>query len=151
MTVHPVVMEKWERYSWLDEDEEDRGDFYGDYDDLVETHCTIVLKADVGSYQGESYALVTDDSGRWGWTSYSWGSCSGCDWLQGCSTKEEVEEIRVAIGQAIKWFDSSQECLDHFLTRNWDDDYGFNPEYGEPEAREWVQDCIKFLRLKHGA
>lgn len=124
------------------------GDLKIDGDSMGYTNSVVKLNQGIswvttesGSYQGEWYALGhgVNDTGTDGWWfhSGSYGSCSGCDWLQGISTEEEVVEFLKEmqkinfIGKDIKeamayietmiaqedWNDSRKEALNELIIK----------------------------------
>lgn len=85
------------------------------------------IHVDVGSYQGDIYSLGVDSEGNWYYKNNSYGSCSGCDWLQGISSVEDAME-----------FYRSQESLDElgkdiekvqdYITKEMKNNYDFEQE-----------------------
>jgi hypothetical protein len=62
---------------------------------------------EIGSYQGNLISLGIDKNGEWYYKMNSYGSCSGCDWVQSINTETE----------AIDFF-KKQESLDHIYKNN---------------------------------
>lgn len=65
--------------------------------------------ADLGYYQGDYVALVTEDIGygsgdRWGFLVIGYGSCSGCDELDAADTVEDMLKIATDMVERIRWF-----------------------------------------------
>lgn len=60
--------------------------YFWDYKPIVNSFGKIIIQVNDGDYQEDSYILLEDD-GRYGYLSFGWGSCSGCDALQACSWK----------------------------------------------------------------
>ena len=76
------------------------------YFELIESMgLQILVDEDYGDYQGETLMLVRDkeDHQRHGIINFTWGSCSVCDQLQGCSTYEDLEEVRDGLYAIIDW------------------------------------------------
>lgn len=72
-----------------------------------------------GDYSGDSVILFRRPSdGAFGILEYGWGSCSGCDALQGCDTVEEVNDLRDSLFESIKWFDSATACLEYVKSKD---------------------------------
>jgi hypothetical protein len=112
------------------------GYFYGpcDYMPLLESFgYTILLKLDDQDYQGDS-RLIFQDGARFGVMIFGWGSCSGCDALQGCDNMEEIAQLRDELHDSIKWFDSAAECLTYFNTHDWVGDYSWHAD----ETKEFI-------------
>lgn len=74
------------------------------YRQIVETFGSIVVGTEWGSYQGDSLFLVrrADD---YGLLTFGWGSCSGCDALQACSSQADVDRVQHDLERGIRWFD----------------------------------------------
>jgi hypothetical protein len=53
----------------------------------------IWLYAEDGDYQGNLYAVGYDQKGKFYFIQGSFGSCSGCDWLQSIDTEEEAIKL----------------------------------------------------------
>lgn len=115
-------------YEWFD----------GDYGTLVDSmEVEVLVQEDFGSYQGDSMYLVAKD-GRFGILKFGWGSCSGCDALQGCSTTDQLTELRDELYQSIQWGDRA-ETLRYLREHDWKGDY-----LGD-EAQKFVPKAIDAL------
>jgi hypothetical protein len=84
----------------------------GSYDDLLRLFGNIVVQVDQDDYQGDSYVCLEKD-GRYGFLTYGWGSCSGCDALYGCNNFEDLESLIISFESDIKWFDTFNALLDY--------------------------------------
>lgn len=93
-------------------------EYWYDYQPMLEEFGNIILQCDEDNYQGDSY-LVYEQNGKYGYLTFGWGSCSGCDALQACLTIDEVQELIDTLYHKIKWFDSLNELKDYFKTKNW--------------------------------
>jgi hypothetical protein len=94
-----------------------------------------------GDYQGDSQVLLKDGD-RYGYLTYGWGSCSGCDALQSCQTVEEATELRDQLASAVLWFDSAVEMSDYLKNRDWKLQW-----LGEDRGREVIALAEKVLLL----
>lgn len=81
-----------------------------DYSPIVQSLGYVVVKVDDKDYQGDTRALL-ERNGKFGLLVFGWGSCSGCDALQGCGSYEEVDELIQKLNASITWFDTLQECV----------------------------------------
>lgn len=70
--------------------------------DNVEGEIVLHIKDD--DYQGDSFVLYKKDD-KFGYLTFGWGSCSGCDALQACNTYEEIQELMDSLYNSIQWFD----------------------------------------------
>lgn len=111
-----------------------------DYNPLIESFGEILLQVDDNDYHGDSRALLFKD-GSYGILIFGWGSCSGCDSLQACSTHEEIAELRDGLESSTKW-GSLNETLEYLLNHDWEGDYS----WGQPETREFVEKAIEVLK-----
>lgn len=92
---------------------------WGDYQPMIDSMgYEVVCQQDVGGYQGDTLAIVRDGE-RHGFLTFGWGSCSGCDALQSCSTLHEVHELRQEIHDQIVWKGSAQEMVEFLRDRDW--------------------------------
>lgn len=109
-------------------------EYWYDYQPMLEEFGNIILQCDEDNYQGDSY-LVYEQNGKYGYLTFGWGSCSGCDALQACLTIDEVQELIDTLYHKIKWFDSLNELKDYFKTKNWALCY----EWSIAEFREFLK------------
>lgn len=81
------------------------------YQELVDSmEYREMLAVHDDDYQGDSYYLLQDE-GRFGVLVFGWGSCSGCDALEGAESVAEVIELRDGLVSSIDWFDSRDELV----------------------------------------
>lgn len=95
------------------------------YSLVASTGVEVFDSEDDDDYQGDSFALVRDGD-RWGWLTFGWGSCSGCDALQAAEgDEEELSELREQLIVSIVWRDSVAEVIayatDADAVRHWSD------------------------------
>jgi len=119
------------------------------YEGLVSKFCaSIELNEPDDEYQGDSFLLLRDADGRLGYLKFGWGSCSGCDALQGCESFAELAELFDSLRDSVRWFESDDAAKAWFLAHDWKGDAGwgdgcrnfigalntrFNIEIAEPE------------------
>lgn len=111
-----------------------------DYSPILEALGNVVVRVDDDDYQGDSRVLYQDGD-RIGYLQFGWGSCSGCDALQACSTIDEVQDLMDSLQNRVKWFEDKTTALDWFRTHDWAGDYSYHQE----EQAEFVEKAIKFL------
>lgn len=113
----------------------------GNYNPILEDFgYDIVLKVDDNDYQGDSRILYQRGE-EYGLLIFGWGSCSGCDALQACSTLEELQELYDSLERHIIWKSSKKEMLEYFQTRDWELQYSWHQE----ETRKFVKEAIELL------
>ena len=111
------------------------------YDDLVQgTNAEIVIQVDDNDYQGDSRYLLRRGE-QYGFLNIGWGSCPGCDWLQGCNTLQELQELADSIESSIVWFDTVEAARDWCETHDWQGDYSWHCD----EQAQFVAECLKAL------
>ena len=78
-----------------------------DYDPIIQSFGADARQQQNGVDVGDldTRALLRKD-GRYGFLNFGWGSCSGCDGLQACSSYEDVEDLITSLKGDIKWFDT---------------------------------------------
>lgn len=89
-----------DRYSWYD------------YQPMLDEFGEILIQVDGEGYSGDSFLIYKNDN-KYGFLTFGWGSCSGCDALQACTTIDEVQELMDRLYNYITWFDSLQELKDY--------------------------------------
>lgn len=112
-----MPIENWKplTYSGGREDGGYGNGFNGGYSEIVESWgYAIAAKARLGDYQGDHLYLLRDND-QYGLLTVGYGSCSGCDALEGCDTHEEVENLRASMHSSIQW-KSADETRDYLLT-----------------------------------
>lgn len=94
-------------------------DFF-DYKDMINSwpYENLYLKY-VGDYQGD-VVLLLKNGDDYGFFTIGYGSCSGCDALEACNTREERVSLALDFKRNIKWRDKvnlinylKQENLEH--------------------------------------
>ena len=119
------------------------GDYFStecEYQPILNEIGTIVLQKDDEDYQGDSRVLYRDGD-RWGYLQFGWGSCSGCDALQGCESYEEIDKLIVFLVGTVRWFESAVEALAFFKEHDWAGDYSNSDE----NQAVFVADTIALL------
>jgi hypothetical protein len=97
---------------------------------LESRFCDVIATERTGSWQGDEYFIVkqaTDDWAddyRYGFSSASYGSCSGCDALQAAgSNGEALNDLADQTYRGIRWFDTVEELIEFLRTadpaNNW--------------------------------
>ena len=117
-------------------------DNYYHYDGLLESFgYEKLLQVDDNDYQGDSRLLYRDGD-RYGFLSFGWGSCSGCDALQACCDLKEVDELRQQLFGQIIWKDNKAEMRDFLANRDWEAQWCGNRK----ETKEFVAKALELLK-----
>lgn len=112
--------------------------FYGgdfSYEELIESFgVETLLTAELGDYSGDYLTILRDNLGRFGFLSFGYGSCSGCDSLQSCESLEEVVTLRDQLWEDTHWGTASElkVYLDDPELITW---YRTGPGFGEFVAK----------------
>lgn len=104
--------------------------FYGpaDYTPIINSFGKALARVDDDDWSGDTRVLLVQD-GRYGVLNFGWGSCSGCDALQGCQSYEDVDEVIDALRAGIRWFDTLEEAQAYVADdENRQYDYGYHEE-----------------------
>lgn len=96
-----------------------------DYQPMLDEFGNIILQKDEQNYQGDSF-LIYEKDGKYGYLTFGWGSCSGCDALQGCNSISEVQELMDILYSSIEWFDSLDALKEYFEETDWTLQYQYN-------------------------
>ncbi len=109
--------------------------FYGpgSYQPILDSFGKIVVQVDDDDYQGDS-RVVYKDGDSYGMLVFGWGSCSGCDALQACTTFSDIDELIDQLKNDIKWFSSLGE-LKQYATG---DDRELSHYYHQKEWSDFV-------------
>ena len=122
-----------------------------DYRPMLESIGEILLQVDDHDYQGDSRVLyhnpaslsdlhsIVGSSDEYGILIFGWGSCSGCDSLQSCTSHAEIEELRTSLMQGIQHF-SREECIQYLQHHDWEGDF-----HNGDETREFVEKALLIL------
>lgn len=90
---------------------------WGDYTPLLHGLGHLVVRQDEEDYQGDTLALYRREE-EWGILRVGWGSCSGCDALQGCRSPRAVATLATDLARAIRW-GSPADTRHYLLTHDW--------------------------------
>jgi hypothetical protein len=104
-----------------------------DYQPMLNEFGNILLQKDERDYQGDSFLIYEKDD-KYGYLTFGWGSCSGCDALQGCNSISEVQELMDRLYSSIEWFDSLDALKEYFEETDWTLQY----QYSIPEFKEFL-------------
>lgn len=104
-----------------------------DYQPMLNEFGDILLQKDEQNYQGDSF-LIYEKDGKYGYLTFGWGSCSGCDALQGCNSISEVQELMDRLYSSIEWFDSLDALKEYFKETDWTLQY----QYSIREFKEFL-------------
>ena len=113
---------------------------FSNYNQMLESfEYEILLKIDDDDWQGDS-RVIFKDSRKYGWLQFGWGSCSGCDELEGCGHNiEALQQLQKTLFNSIKWFDSLENAIEFFDNHDWQGDYSWH--------RKEQQDFIRLSKL----
>lgn len=82
--------------------------FY-DYNPIIRSFGKVLVVVEDDYYSGDTRVLLKNGE-RYGFLVVGWGSCPGCDALQGCDTFAEVDRLIDEIEGGIKWFAALAEA-----------------------------------------
>lgn len=111
------------------------------YVPMLQEFGEIVLQVDEDNWQGDSWVLYKDGD-KYGYLCFGWGSCSGCDSLQGCESEEELENLMHSLCSAIQWYDSKEACWEYFHGKDWTTDYAWRND----EFKRFINEAIELLQ-----
>lgn len=111
-----------------------------DYNPMLKEFGDILIEIDEDDYQGDSFILYKNED-KYGFLTFGWGSCSGCDALQGCTNIEEVQELMDSLYNSIQWFDDLKSVKSYFETKDWDLDWiGHKQEF-----KDFKREVLNYL------
>lgn len=88
----------------------------GDYTPIIQSMGEVLVRVDDDDYQGDTFVLLASD-GKFGFLNFGWGSCSGCDALQACGTRKELQDLIDSLHNSIAWFDDLPKAIAHVGSR----------------------------------
>lgn len=111
------------------------------YLDLVRSfEAEIIASTSEGSYDGD-YFFVLKKGNEYGYLTFGYGSCSGCDALQACDTPEEVQALRDSLYNSIWWVEGKENFAKWLRERDWA--CIFESHY--PHHKEFIRGIIRAL------
>jgi hypothetical protein len=124
---------------WKEEQED--GSFYGpgNYQPIINEIGNVLVQVDDQDYQGDSRVLYEKD-GKFGYLIFGWGSCSGCDALQGCSTVSDIQELIDKLSRSVVWYDSLAELKQYFNEKDWELEYCWHAD----ETKEFITNVLNY-------
>ena len=128
-------------YPQEEQEQEQEWSYFSEYnyDPIINSFGEVVLRKTIGEYQGDTYAIVKKGD-LLGYLAIGWGSCSGCDALQACSSHDDVARLIGHIASNVRW-GSAADLLHYFTTHDWEGDYIYHDE----EFKEWKDEVVKWL------
>ena len=95
---------------------------------LVALHPDIKWKSVwSGDYQGDVWSVGLGDNGNWYYKNNSYGSCSGCDWVQGIENDEEAIEF-FKNQESLDCIGKDKDKVKEYLKKEIGNSYDFNQE-----------------------
>ena len=82
---------------------------------IIDLFVEVAVRVDDSDYQGDTRVLLKKDE-KWGFLVIGWGSCSGCDALQGCGSYKEIGELIGQLDNDIQWFESLTSAKEYILS-----------------------------------
>jgi hypothetical protein len=93
------------------------------YHDLIESfEHEVLVEYKEQDYQGD-YLFLLRDGDRYGFLTFGFGSCSGCDALQGCDSKDEMIALRDNMYRSIRWEDSANAMVCYLLSKEYETEW----------------------------
>lgn len=109
------------------------------YDEIVETQGDIIKDWTLGYYQGD-YVYLLKNGDKYAFTVIGYGSCSGCDALEGCGDDEEFNELKEDIVNSIVW-GTKQDVLDYVTNQEANRWYFHEEDW--VEIRKEIKEILK--------
>lgn len=93
-----------------------------DYKPIINSLGDVVFTLSDNDYCGDTFVLYHTGN-IWEYLEFGWGSCSGCDALQGCETWEEVVNLIKELKNSKIKFENITAALDYFTNHDWNGDW----------------------------
>jgi hypothetical protein len=112
-----------------------------DYQPIIDAIGTPIVQYEIGQYDGDTLILFRNANHQYGYLTIGWGSCSGCDALQGCESYDDLQALIDEIEAGVRWFDSAGDALHFINNHDWAGEY-FG---GDPDTAKFVAECQSIL------
>lgn len=113
---------------------------YTDYVLLLDPQIKEYISTSDSDYEGEWFLLGRDEEGNHYYNQGSFGSCSGCDWLQSIGDKEEALKFLKAMKKVVPLGKDVEKVKEYLVMENYNlDSYedGFQMLLEELEENNW--------------
>ena len=98
-----------------------------DYTPIIDYLGECLVRADEADYQGDTYVVLKKDK-KYGLLVFGWGSCSGCDALQGSESYEDIGKLIEMFESSVLWFDTLDELKQHVTNRDGENSYFYHQD-----------------------
>lgn len=123
------------------DDQSDYGCWY-DYKPMGDSFGEILIWKKSNDYQGDTFAIIYEkENDRYGTLTFGWGSCSGCDALQGCSTIEDLDQLASALYSSIVWYPNKEQLTTWMLYHDWEGDFSWGM-IDELSKEAFIYECL---------
>lgn len=109
------------------------------YDHIAEKFGEVIADATLGAYQGDNLYLLRDGD-MWGVLVCGYGSCSGCDALEGCEGDEDVARLVNDLRGDVVWGSRADALA--YVTSEW---RGFSYYSDSPDGEAFWKECAAAL------
>lgn len=99
----------------------------------------VLLEASDADYQGDTDLLLVVPGSRFGYLGYGWGSCSGCDSYEACTTPADFAGLRDELTGKIHWEQTPLAMALWLTRRDW------QLQYGGDRSRQFVDRAVAIL------
>jgi hypothetical protein len=106
---------------------------YYSYNELIDSmEVDVLVEVSDDDYQGDTRILLKQGE-SFGILTFGWGSCSGCDALQGACDdgRDAVIALRDGLWESIIWKDSAEDMIEYLKAKDWSLDYMPMKEFPE--------------------
>lgn len=116
------------------------------YDEIVRAMAEkVLIESDDDDWQGDSYRLLQnggEEGQNYGILIFGWGSCSGCDMLQSCSTPQDYQELADKLWQGIRWFTDLESLARYLQTEDQETVHWYNENEAYQRFRQNILDYV---------
>lgn len=111
-----------------------------DYQPILDLFGNIVFQFNDSDYQGDSFLLYRKDE-KYGILIFGWGSCSGCDALQACTSFEDVDDLINELKDSIAWFSNKEMLCEYVKNKDWEAEYYYRSYAGKDFLKALLNFC----------
>lgn len=117
------------------------------YQPIVDSFGKVLVQVESQGYQGDTYAVI-EKGKQFGLLVFGWGSCSGCDALQGCGSYAEVDTLIENLEAGIVWRGSLPALFSYMIDSDRDTSFYYHTEEWLPFLEKTFALVVEHIRYR---
>ncbi len=111
-----------------------------EYDNIVAEFGETIIYKIHESYSGDMWYLL-NINGKLAYLNLSYGSCSGCDALQGCNSLKDLTDLIIEIYNSMVKFETLQEAKEYFEAEA----RQFDASWYYDENKDFIKEALIYI------